>query len=541
MEVISRKALVIGNAAYKAPLTLRNPVRDAELFAQSLTELGFAVTSKQDVGIDDFVKALSEFVKNLNYADAGVFYYAGHGAQVAGENFLIPVDCDPVNALDLELGAVKLQTLLTTLGNSSVTSVFFLDCCRTNPLPRWAAKGPPGRDLLPANGLAAPVVPNGSFVAFATMNDAVAEDGEGDHSVFSASLSEYIKLPDASISNVMAEVRGAVRKATHDRQIPMDWLTLVKPFVFNRMAGPIRDTGRDREDEYWSYVKDGKSLELLESFQLAFPSGKHREEANKRIDELKRARWSQNLRNRALYGIGLAAAFALFLVMVGWMQFDTIEGKDLIGGDIYLPVDVGLKDVGPVPKTLGAVGCRLACIFTPSCVAFTFDKANRACYLKNDFENSDGESKGAINLISGWVGQPLFTNHPRDEPKDPKIFKFDYDRLYDGPVLNADGSQLKYSSPPSGADRQFGPSIEQLKNNWPKTDGERMRSFLGKYSHGFTFCQALCADLEECGGFSYSTLRRSCKLIAGEPKTFELRGDTELTIPGMISGKRKKN
>ena len=544
-----RKAFIVGNASYDAPLTLKNPVNDAEIIAQVLILLGFEVYFQRNLDIRLFVDAVSRFANNLQGADTGVFYYAGHGAQVNGDNFLVPIGCEPSNSLDLETGAVKLQTLLDTLGNASVTSVFFLDCCRNNPLPRWSAKGIAGRALTPARGLASPTVPNGSFIAFSTMNDAVAEDGEGDNSVFTANLCKLITLPDASISNVMAKVRGAVRAATSDRQIPMEWSTLVEPYVFKVESGRINDH-MDSEDEYWTYVKDANSLELLQSFILRFPSGKYRPAAIRKIDELKHIKWKQEAWGNTGKIILVAFIIGTLIVSIAWLQFTIIEDTDLVGGDISLPVDVSTTDEYKTEGYFGYFGCKLACVFTRSCKAFTYDygtiektnagenKDPSSCYLKNDYESREIKPYHT----SGYIWRPRFdTGFRRDNRPDEKQtvkYEYDWDRVYvASTLLNADGTIAPAIAPLSTDPRseawQFGSQIKDLVKTVDSVALAR------RFRHGFTMCQSLCDNLPACTAFTYGAFGKTCKLLSGDVTILQHQ-DVELQFPAVISGRKIK-
>jgi hypothetical protein len=543
IEKAQRKALVIGNAAYAAPLTLRNPVNDAKIIAKVLVDLSFDVDLQTNLDIQSFVAVVSRFANNLQGSDAGVFYYAGHGAQVNGDNFLVPIGCEPSNTLDLETGAVKLQTLLDALGNASVTSIFFLDCCRNNPLPRWATKGVTGRALTLSPGLASPTIPNGSFIAFSTMNDAVAEDGEGANSVFTEMLSQHITSLNASISNVMATVRGAVRKATSDRQIPMDWSTLTEPYVFNFEKGPIIDR-MDSEDEYWTYVKDGNNLELLQSFVLRYPSGKYRSAAIGKIDQLKRLKWKQELWGNTGKIISIVFGVFILAIIVSWFQFTTIEGGDLVGGDMYIPVDVSTTNPNNKNAYFGYFGCKLACIFSRSCKAFTFDhsptgqnKEKGICYLKNDYSLIEANA----HHTSGYIWRPLFDRQLRkqarpDEQSNTRKYKYDWDRVYvGGAVLNADGTPAPTIAPISADlkknDWQFGSQVLNLLE--PVASDPLTKRF----RHGFMLCQALCDRLQACSAFTYANLKKTCKLLSGAPSILQ-HGDVELQFSAVISGKK---
>ena len=506
-----------------------------------MIQLGFEVYFEKNLDVRSFVNAVSRFANNLQDTDAGVFYYAGHGAQVNGDNFLIPIGCEPSNSLDLETGAVKLQTLLDTLGNASFTSVFFLDCCRNNPLPRWAAKGVAGRALTLSRGLASPTLPNGSFIAFSTMNDAVAEDGEGDNSVFTANLCKLITLPDTSISNVMAKVRGAVRAATFNRQMPMEWTTLIEPYVFNLKGGPINDR-MDSEDEYWTYVKDAKSLELLQSFILRFPSGKYRPAAIRKIDELKHIKWKQEAWVNTGKIVAIAIAIAFVVLYVSWIQFTVVEKVDLVGADIYTPVDPATTEQVH-SSYFGYFQCKLSCIASRSCVAFTFDrspkeedrnKKRNACYLKNDY--SSFQSKGETHT-SGYIAKPWFISNFQKETKLVNDYDYQFSRVYNGKTINVDGtSQDKIDHTGIRAQEwQLGKLIAELvkERNIPIK--------AKKFRHGFTFCKNLCDANLNCCAFSYSSAHKRCKLLQKGATEFKPLDGMQLVFASVIVGVTRDN
>lgn len=529
-----RKALVIGNAAYGGALALRNPLRDADLFAESLRRLGFSVDLERNLEVRAFVAAVARFLDDLKNAEVGVFYYAGHGAQVNGHNFLIPIGCEPSTYLELESGAIKLQTLLDAISVVSPTSVFFLDCCRNNPLPRRLSDMGLDR-ALPAKGLASPTVPNGSYIAFSTLNDAVAEDGEGPNSLFTASLSRFIHLEDRSISDVMASVRREVRAGTQGRQIPMDWSTLMEPFVFNsagrREPSPLQ-TAEEQQEEFWGYVKYSNNIEQIESFILRFPTGKYRQSAIEKRNSLYRTL----LYGRALKGFSLAVSliilFSVGYISVNSVRFRTLENVDLVGGDIDLVSEPVFKGA-----YFGRSGCKLSCILTFRCVAYTYSTADGgSCHLKNDYwiQISGEDVKGRT---SEYIPRPAFADY-KERPLSPNSYTINYTRVYAGVMLDGNGQDLPPKDPSDPKETEtwlFGPKVRELR--------DQAGEFARLYRNDGTFCQALCCRLQQCQAFSYTVAFNRCKLLGHDATEMRLVFDgakrVQAVFPSVISGVKR--
>lgn len=220
-----RVALVIGNSAY-AVGRLRNPTHDARAMAEALRELGFDVTHLQDLGMARMKRALREFGGELKGGGVGLFYYAGHGVQIKGENYLIPVDAAPESAEEVEYETVSAGLVLAQLaGNAGGTNIVILDACRNNPF---------ARGIRSANkGLAEVSVPVGTLVAFATAPGAVASDGpDSSNGVYTQELLRFMRVPGLSIEEVFKRVRVAVRERTQGRQTPWEESSLTADFYF---------------------------------------------------------------------------------------------------------------------------------------------------------------------------------------------------------------------------------------------------------------------------------------------------------------------
>lgn len=198
-EAAQRVALVIGNTAYKHTKPLRNPRNDATDMAEKLKDLGFRVIEGFDLNKAALEGKVREFAGAAQGAEAALLFYAGHGLQVDGENYLVPVDAKLKSRLDLSFSMIRLGTVLEHM-NSAVNLVF-LDARRDNPL----AQGPAGkRSGVRSRGLARVRQARGTLIVYATQPDNVADDGEGRNSPFTAALLQHIATPGKSVDEVMA-------------------------------------------------------------------------------------------------------------------------------------------------------------------------------------------------------------------------------------------------------------------------------------------------------------------------------------------------
>lgn len=216
---LRRVALVVGNAAYRHALPLKNPGNDATDIAAVLEKLEFEVIRGLDVDRDGFFDKLDEFTEAVPGADVALFFYAGHGLQVDGDNYLVPVDAKLEKELHLKREAIALDTILGEM--RSPTNLVFLDACRNNPLAENLARsmGGKNRSVGAARGLARADDRSGTLIAYATARDTVAGDGEGRNSPFTAALLEHIAIP-MSIFDLVNEVTISVKDGTRGRQVP---------------------------------------------------------------------------------------------------------------------------------------------------------------------------------------------------------------------------------------------------------------------------------------------------------------------------------
>jgi uncharacterized caspase-like protein len=235
-----RVALIVGNSAYVNSAALPNPVNDAGDMAKALTEVGFEVVMGLDLDKRAFDGKVRDFARALDKADVAVFFYAGHGLQVSGRNYLIPVDARLQGERDLDFEAVGVDFVLKQmeLERDGKTNVVFLDACRDNPLGRNLARSMGTRSASIGQGLAQVQTGVGTFISYSTQPGNVALDGAGRNSPFTAALVKGVRQPDRNLTSVMIGVRNDVLTATGGKQVPWDHSALTGDFYFHLAAAP---------------------------------------------------------------------------------------------------------------------------------------------------------------------------------------------------------------------------------------------------------------------------------------------------------------
>lgn len=214
---INAYALVIGNAAYAGSGRLTNPVNDARSIAAKLRELGFKVTEVMDADRNKLVSALALFSRTASDADLSLLFYAGHGVQITGINYMLPVDLNLNDLTQAPLQGISLNDVVDKYLPGK-TKLVFLDACRDNPLMQVASRGV-SRGLAPIN------VSEGTLISYATKDGSVAQDGDGKNSPFTSALLEHIGDPD-DIAVVLRKVREKVMKTTSNKQQPWEYGSL---------------------------------------------------------------------------------------------------------------------------------------------------------------------------------------------------------------------------------------------------------------------------------------------------------------------------
>ncbi|HUL95533.1 MAG TPA: caspase family protein [Usitatibacter sp.] len=224
-----RLALVIGNGAYKdAPLS--NPVNDAADMAKALEASGFTVIQRQNATLKEMHLALREFGDKLGRTSTGLFYFAGHGMQVRGHNYLLPVDADIAREDEVAFAALDLGAVMDKLDSAkNPVNIVILDACRNNPFGTRLATS--------AKGLAQVDAPPGTLIAFSTAPGSTAADGKGRNGLYTENLVQQIARQGAPIEEVFKATRAAVRTESRSLQVPWESTSLETAFVFR--AAPV--------------------------------------------------------------------------------------------------------------------------------------------------------------------------------------------------------------------------------------------------------------------------------------------------------------
>jgi uncharacterized caspase-like protein len=235
-----RLALVVGNSAYVHSAPLANPVNDATDMTAALKEAGFEVITGLDLDKRAFDLKVRDFARALAQADVAIFYYAGHGLQVSGRNYLIAVDAQLASERDLDFEAVSVDFVLRQmeLGRESKTNIVFLDACRDNPLSRSLARSMGTRSAALGQGLAQVQAGVGTFISYSTQPGNVALDGAARNSPFTAALAKSLREPGRTLTSVMVDVRREVLGVTSGKQVPWDHSALTGEFYFHTASAP---------------------------------------------------------------------------------------------------------------------------------------------------------------------------------------------------------------------------------------------------------------------------------------------------------------
>jgi uncharacterized caspase-like protein len=242
-----RVALVIGNGAYQFTAPLSNPTNDAADLASVLKRLGFDVVEGRNLDESGMRRTIKKFAEALTGADVGLFFYAGHGLQVAGHNYLVPIDARLENAAGLDFELIRLDVVHRTMERETKTNVIFLDACRDNPLSRNLARSMGTRSSQIGKGLAVVESGVGTLISFSTQPGNVALDGEGRNSPYAASLIKHIGDPKEDLSTLLIQVRNEVMASTKDQQIPWEHSALRSKFYFAGAPPPPEPVAKPAE------------------------------------------------------------------------------------------------------------------------------------------------------------------------------------------------------------------------------------------------------------------------------------------------------
>ena len=222
----TRLALVLGNSKYQNAPELTNPANDAQDLAKELRQIGFDVIEEHDASRDAMAKAVHEFSERLPGAQVALFFYAGHGLQMNGENYLVPTDAKVETASDVRFNTISLSDIQGEMEGSGRTDIIILDACRDNPFADNLAQG--SRGIRVSHGLVrTDTTAQGSLIVYSTQPNNVALDGAGRNSPFTEALLKHVLTPGLEIRQMISRVRGDVLAATGNKQTPWDSSSLV--------------------------------------------------------------------------------------------------------------------------------------------------------------------------------------------------------------------------------------------------------------------------------------------------------------------------
>jgi Caspase domain len=282
-----RVALVVGNAQYIHTQPLPNPRNDAQDMAASLRKLGFEVTLGYDLDQINFAHKIDEFARNLEGADVGLFFYAGHGLQINDKNYLVSTEARLESAFLVPSETIELDAIIRLMESKTGISLIFLDACRNNPLADNLKRSlaATNRSASLGRGLAR-VDPSGhdALVAFSAAPGQEAADGRGRNSPFAASLLRRMPQPGVEVSVMLKEVAADVREETRNAQRPQQLSDMTRTFYFAK-AGPViapappavvqsaATTDPSVDLAFWQSVSNANDCESMHAYLRRFPSG----------------------------------------------------------------------------------------------------------------------------------------------------------------------------------------------------------------------------------------------------------------------------
>lgn len=294
----SRLALLIGNATYKSS-PLQNPVNDVRLMEKALIEAGFTIIKAENASRREMQRMVRDFGERLKQSGGvGLFYFAGHGVQVKGANYLVPVDADIRTEDEVAFDSIDAQSVLEKMETAkNRINLLILDACRDNPFAKGSRSG--------STGLATMSAPSGSLVAYSTSPGSVASDGAGNNGLYTQHLAAVMRMPDMPIEEVFKRVRANVRKDSANQQTPWENTALEGNFYFKKSPPPVVATLAPAaqsaiqapsaapsimavELAYWDSIKGSNRPFELEAYIEQFPNGAFVGLAKARLRELVR-------------------------------------------------------------------------------------------------------------------------------------------------------------------------------------------------------------------------------------------------------------
>jgi uncharacterized caspase-like protein len=290
----ARVALVIGNGAYEKAPELPNPTRDAADVGRALERLNFKVTQVKNATAQEMRKAVVEFGRSAEGADLAVVFYAGHGIEVGGENWLIPTSAELRSDTDIESEAISLRSVSLQVSKARKLGLVILDACRNNPFAAKMKRSISTRAV--ARGLAPTEPSDNVLIAYAARDGTTASDGDGRNSPFTASLLRHIETPGLEISFLFRRVRDDVMAATRREQQPFVYGSLSKEEIYLKApaasalvpaALPPALATPAEDEKSWLAIQTSTAASPYEEFLIRYPRSSHVTEVRQRIKDFK--------------------------------------------------------------------------------------------------------------------------------------------------------------------------------------------------------------------------------------------------------------
>ena len=284
-----RVALVIGNSSYRNAPALPNTVNDARDMVVALRKVGFEVVDGIDLDKRGMDAVLSRFARLAQDADAAMFYFAGHGFQFNGENYLVPVEARIEDEVGVQYETTRLNDVVTALNFAKGVKIMVLDACRNNPFVNQLARRQATRGFSVGSGLAPVARAQGMVIAYATQANDVAADGAGRNSPFTAALVREIDQPGLEVAALFRRVQKSVYDATAGRQTPELSLSLLGDFYLNRA---------ETDADVWQRIRSSDEPGALRDFIQRYPSSFFAIDARTRLDLIERRSVASTERDR---------------------------------------------------------------------------------------------------------------------------------------------------------------------------------------------------------------------------------------------------
>ena len=285
----TRVALVIGNSTYRAA-PLKNPTNDSRDIAAKLRGLGFTVIERSNLTVKQIGGTLREFRSKLTPGSVALVYYAGHGLQIKGENYLPAVDADISSEEDVPTQSLATKQIMDVLGDAKTRlNLVFLDACRENPYARGFRSA--------SRGLSKESAPSGTLISFATRPGGVASDGDGRNGLYTSVLLQAMNSTNLPIEQLLKKVVSGVKLASNSQQEPWMEGSIEGDFCFGQCNALQTAVSDDRA--LWESVKDSKDVADLRAYLNRFPNGLFAEVAANRVRALQAAGADQGSAARA--------------------------------------------------------------------------------------------------------------------------------------------------------------------------------------------------------------------------------------------------